>query len=35
MKFYRASLASPAYRQYIIGIGEIQIDGGVDGLFFR
>jgi hypothetical protein len=34
MKFYRASLASPAYRQYIIGIGEIQIDGGVDGLFF-
>jgi hypothetical protein len=34
MKFYRASLASPAYRQYIIGIGKIQIDGGVDGLFF-
>src|ERR1700688_154607 len=34
MKFYRGSLASPAYRQYIIGIGEIQIDGGVDGLFF-
>lgn len=31
---YRGSLASPAYRQYIIGIGEIQIDGGVDGLFF-
>src|SRR5580692_8536873 len=34
LKFYRGSLASPAYRQYIIGIGEIQIDGGVDGLFF-
>ena len=34
MKFYRGSLASPAYRQYLIGIGEIQIDGGVDGLFF-
>jgi hypothetical protein len=32
--FYRGSIASPAYRQYIIGIGEIQIDGGVDGLFF-
>ena len=27
-------MASQAYRQYIIGIGEIQIDGGVDGLFF-
>ena len=34
MKFYRGNLASPAYRQYIIGIGKIQIDGGVDGLFF-
>ena len=34
MKFYRGSLASPAYRQYLIGIGKIQIDGGVDGLFF-
>jgi hypothetical protein len=32
--YYRGSLASPAYRQYIIGIAEIQIDGGVDGLFF-
>jgi hypothetical protein len=32
--FYRGSMASSAYRQYIIGIGEIQIDGGVDGLFF-
>ena len=27
-------MASQAYRQYIIGIGEIQIDGGVDGIFF-
>jgi hypothetical protein len=34
MKFYRGSLASPVYRQYIIGIGKMQIDGGVDGLFF-
>ena len=34
LDFYRGSLASPAYRQYIIGIGEIQIDGGVDGVFF-
>jgi len=32
--FYRGSMASQSYRQYIIGIGEIQIDGGVDGLFF-
>ncbi len=32
--FYRGSLASPAYRQYIVGIGEIQIDGGVDGISF-
>ena len=32
--FYRGSLASPLYRQYLIGIAEIQIDGGVDGLFF-
>jgi len=31
---YRGSIASQAYRQYIIGIGEIQIDGGVDGIFF-
>jgi len=34
LDFYRGSLASPAYRQYIIGIGEIQIDGGVDGISF-
>ena len=34
LNFYRGSMASPAYRQYIVGIGELQIDGGVDGLFF-
>jgi hypothetical protein len=34
LNFYRGSMASPSYRQYIIGIGELQIDGGVDGLFF-
>jgi len=34
LNFYRGSMASPAYRQYIIGIGELQIDGGVNGLFF-
>jgi hypothetical protein len=34
LNFYRGSLAAPAYRQYIIGIAERQIDGGVDGLFF-
>jgi hypothetical protein len=32
--FYRGSMASPAWRQYIIGMGEIQIDGGVDGMFY-
>ncbi len=31
---YRASLASPAYRDYLVRIGELQIDVGVDGLFF-
>jgi hypothetical protein len=31
---YRGSLASPVYRQYLIDIGKIQIDGGVDGLFY-
>jgi hypothetical protein len=34
LNFYRGSLASPTYRNYIIGIGELQIDGGVNGLFF-
>jgi hypothetical protein len=31
---YRGSLANPAYRAYLVQIGELQIDGGVDGLFF-
>ncbi len=31
---YRGSLADPDYRAYLIRIAEIQIDGGVDGLFF-
>jgi hypothetical protein len=31
---YRASLASPAYRQRLIDIGKLQIDGGVDGVHF-
>jgi hypothetical protein len=34
LNFYRGSMASSAYRQYIVGIGEIQIDGGVSGIFF-
>jgi hypothetical protein len=34
LNFYRGSMATPTYRNYIIGIGELQIDGGVDGLFF-
>jgi hypothetical protein len=34
LDFYRGSMASATYRQYIIGIGEIQIDGGADGVFF-
>jgi hypothetical protein len=32
--YHRGSLADPVYRDYLIRIGEIQIDGGVDGLFF-
>ena len=32
--FYRGSLANPVYRDYLLRIAEIQIDGGVDGLFF-
>jgi hypothetical protein len=32
--FHRGSLANPIYRDYLIRIGELQIDGGVDGLFF-
>lgn len=34
LNFYRGSTASPAYRDYIISLMEIQIDGGVNGLFF-
>jgi len=34
LNFYRGSMASPAYRNYIIGIGEIQIDAGADGVHF-
>jgi len=32
--YYRGSLANPRYRNYLIGIGKLQIDLGVDGLFF-
>ncbi len=31
---YRGSLANPRFRKYIIDWCKIQIDGGVDGLFF-
>jgi len=34
LNFYRGSMASPMYRNYIIGIGEIQIDAGADGIHF-
>jgi hypothetical protein len=34
LNFYRGSMASPIYRNYIIGNAEIQIDGGVNGIFF-
>jgi hypothetical protein len=34
LNFYRGSMASAAYRQYIAGIAELQIDGGVGGIFF-
>lgn len=34
LNYYRGSLASPTYSQYIIGIAELQIDGGVNGVFF-
>jgi hypothetical protein len=32
--WYRATLANPQFRQYLIGIGKAQIDVGVDGLNF-
>jgi hypothetical protein len=31
---YRANLAHPDYRKHLIDISKLQIDGGVDGLFF-
>lgn len=31
---HRGSLADPEYRDYLVSIGKVQIDGGVDGLFF-
>lgn len=34
LNFYRGSMASPIYRDYIIGIGKIQIDAGADGIHF-
>lgn len=30
----RGNLFNPAFRQYLLGWAQIQIDGGVDGLFF-
>lgn len=31
---YRGNLANPRFRQYIIKIAKVQIDAGVDGIFF-
>ena len=31
---YRGALASPGFRQLLVGVAETQIDLGVDGLFF-
>ncbi|HEY4103887.1 MAG TPA: hypothetical protein VGM44_08350 [Polyangiaceae bacterium] len=31
---FRGALASPGFRQRLIDVAELQIDGGVDGLFF-
>ena len=31
---YRANIANPAFRDYLVRISKIQIDGGVDGLCF-
>ena len=30
----RGNLFNPAFRRYLVGLAKIQIDGGVDGLFF-
>jgi hypothetical protein len=34
MGVYRGSLANPSYREYLTSIGKLQIDLGVDGVFF-
>ncbi len=31
---FRGSMANPSYRQYLVDMGKIQIDGGVDGIFY-
>ncbi len=31
---YRGALASPGFRQRLVDVAELQIDGGIDGLFF-
>ncbi|HEX4005867.1 MAG TPA: hypothetical protein VHX60_06810 [Acidobacteriaceae bacterium] len=31
---YRGALAAPAYQQYLISIGELQIDAGYNGIFY-
>lgn len=31
---FRANIANPSYRDYIVNIAKIQIDGGVDGICF-
>jgi hypothetical protein len=31
---YRGSMANPDYRAYLVAIAKLQIDGGVDGLYF-
>ena len=33
MGAYRGTMANPAYRNYVVSIMKLQIDGGVDGLF--
>lgn len=31
---YRAAMANPHYRKYIVDVAKIQVDGGVDGFFY-
>lgn len=31
---YRGNIANPAYRDYVVNIAKMQIDGGVDGIFY-